>query len=578
MKPDSTFRTSTARLAMLYGAVVLLLVVVLQSTVYLLAREALHRELRNIVTTDLQSLTEEFDAGGIEKLSAELRSRSERLGRIGAVYLLVNESRERLAGNLSWWPIGDPKLYGGREVRFSFRETETGSRSHPVWAKVVELPGYYWLLVGSDISESESSMRRFGLATIWGITLIAVLMGVMGWWFSRHTARRVRDISATCDSIVHSDLSQRLHVGQRSDEFDQLSTTVNNMLARLEEQAGMLRTTFGSIAHDLRTPLYRLRVRLEEGLLNPDIPPAARELMAPALEELDRVQRTLGTLLEIARAESGEAARAQEQVDLAALAREMHELYQPGMQERGLQLRLAAPDTAPVAGQRQLLAQLVANLLENALKYVPAGSEVVLSVRGDAARAILEVADNGPGIAAADRERAQRPFVRLQDRSSGQQGSGLGLSLVRAIVRLHRGEVELQDNQPGLRVVCAFPRWRAGKDGAFALRRAPAESIAGVHPATLKATTEPFLTLGRAAMRETLRHHVALRALLDHVVAHRCRGAQGLLDIARLQHRTRALRMVCPNACVAVSLQLHAHLKGIALFLRGAFLRGPHLV
>jgi signal transduction histidine kinase len=271
----------------------------------------------------------------------------------------------------------------------------------------------------------------------------------------------VRDISATCDSIVHSDLSQRLQVGRRSDEFDQLSGTVNNMLARLEQQAGMLRTTFGSIAHDLRTPLYRLRVRLEEGLLNPEISRTSRDLVAPALEELDRVQRTLGTLLEIARAESGDAARAQEQVDLAALAREMHELYLPGMQERGLQLRVELVDAAPVAGQRQLLAQLVANLLENAMKYVPAGGEVLLSVHGDSERTTLTVADNGPGIAAADRERAQQPFVRLQERSVQQQGSGLGLSLVRAIVHLHRGAVVLQDNQPGLRVVCTFPRRQA---------------------------------------------------------------------------------------------------------------------
>jgi len=461
MKPERILRTSTARLATVYGTVVLLLVIVLQSLVFLLAREAPQREMQEVIATELRGFTEEFHAGGVERLAALLRSRTDRLGRIGAVYLLVNESRERLAGNLSGWPLGDPKLYSGKEVRFRFREAEPGSRSHPVWARVEELPGYYWLLVGTDISESERSLRRFGLATVWGVALIAALIALMGWWYSRLTARRVRDISATCDSIVHSDLSQRLHVGTRSDEFDRLSETVNNMLARLEQQAGMLRATFGSVAHDLRTPLYRLRVRLEEGLLRPEISRATRELVAPALDELDRVQRTLGTLLEIARAESGDAARAQEQVDLVALAREMHELYLPGMQERGLQLKLDLAETAPVAGQRQLLAQLLANLLENALKYVPSGGEVLLSVHADLSRAVLTVADNGPGIEAADRERAQQPFVRLQERADLQEGSGMGLSLVRAIVRLHRGEVELQDNSPGLRVVCVFPAWRS---------------------------------------------------------------------------------------------------------------------
>jgi signal transduction histidine kinase len=336
---------------------------------------------------------------------------------------------------------------------------EPGANSHPVWAKVEQLPGYYWLLIGTDISESERSLQRFSLANIWGIVLITALVGLLGWWYSRRTERRVRDISATCDSIVHSDLSQRLQVGQRSDEFDQLSRTVNEMLSRLEQQAQMLRTTFGSIAHDLRTPLYRLRVRLEEGLLHPDAPLAARELVAPALLELDRVQRTLGTLLEIARAESGKTARTHEQVNLTALAREMHELYSPGMQERGLQLSLDLHEAPPVAGQRQLLAQLIANLLENALKYVPSGGNVLLSVQGDAAHTKLSVVDSGPGIPAADRERAQLPFVRLQDApADAQTGSGLGLSLVRAIVRLHGGEVALLDNHPGLRVVCSFPR------------------------------------------------------------------------------------------------------------------------
>jgi signal transduction histidine kinase len=460
MKPERPFRSSTARLAIAYGTVVLLLVIALQGTVFLLTRGALRSEIHTVVNAELENLAEDYNTGGINELVAVLRSRTDSWGRTGAVYLLADESLQPIAGNLTAWPIGVSPV-DGHEVQFRINATESGiSSSHPVWARVARLPRNFWLLVGTDISESERSLRRFGFATIWGVALITALIGLLGWWYSRQTAQRVRDISATCDSIVHSDLSRRLEVGRRSDEFEQLSNIVNSMLSRIEQQAVMLRTTFGSIAHDLRTPLYRLRVRLEEGLLHADTSRATRELVAPALEELDRVQRTLGTLLEIARAESGDPARAQEQVDLAALAREMGELYSPGMQDRGLQLRLDVDAAAPVAGQRQLLAQLIANLLENALKYVPAGGVVLLSARSDAAHTTLVVADNGPGIAAADRERAQQPFMRLQEETGSPQGSGLGLSLVRAIVRLHRGEVELQDNAPGLRVVCTFARWR----------------------------------------------------------------------------------------------------------------------
>lgn len=458
MKPERAFRSSTARLAITNGTVVLLLVIALQGTVFLLTRGALRNEVHTVVAAELEHLSEDYNTGGINELIAVLRSRTDSWGRIGAVYLLADDSLHYLAGNLTVWP-GDVVPSDGREVQFRINAMEPGS-SHPVWAQVARLPGNFWLLVGTDISESERSLRRFGLATIWGVALITALIGMLGWWYSRHTAQRVRDISATCDSIVHSDLSLRLPTGRRSDEFEQLSSTVNNMLARIEQQAVLLRTTFGSVAHDLRTPLYRLRMRLEEGLLHADTTRATRDLVAPVLDELDRVQRTLSTLLEIAKAEAGELTQGRGEVDLAALAREMGELYSPGMQEHGLQLRLQLTGHAPVAGQRQLLAQLIANLLENALKYVPSGGDVLLAVRSDAAHAILEIADSGPGIPATERERAQLPFVRLQEGVGQPQGSGLGLSLVRAIVRLHRGEVDLQDNHPGLRVVCTFPRWR----------------------------------------------------------------------------------------------------------------------
>jgi signal transduction histidine kinase len=463
MSPEKSFRSSTARLALVYGAVVLLLVVALQGTVFLMTRSALQREVHAVVTAEVDNLAEDFNDGGIEAIVDVLRSRTDSWVRTGAVYLLTDESLRRLAGNLAAWPA-DVSPVGGDEVEFRIETHERDAvKTHPIWARVERLPGNYWLLVGTDTSESRHALRRFGLATLWGIGLITSLIGLLGWGYSRQTARRVRDFTAACDSIVHSDLSRRLQVGPRSDEFDQLSGTVNDMLNRIEQQATLLRATFGSIAHDLRTPLYRLRVRLEEGLLHNETSRATRDLVAPVLEELDRVQRTLATLLEIARAESGGLARSPERIDLVALAREMCELYAPGMQEKDLKLQLEVDGEAPIGGERQLLAQLIANLLENALKYVPAGGHVRLAVQAMPERTTLIVADDGRGIAAEDRERAQQPFVRLEDGSAAPasaSGSGLGLSLVRAIARVHRGDVELQDNNPGLKVVCSFPTWR----------------------------------------------------------------------------------------------------------------------
>jgi signal transduction histidine kinase len=307
-------------------------------------------------------------------------------------------------------------------------------------------------------------LQSFGLATLWGIALTALCVWLVGVAYARRTARRVRDYATTCDTIIKGDLTQRLRVEGSRDEFDALASAVNTMLDRIEQQTTTLRAAFDSIAHDLRTPLYRLRVRLEEAQLREELPREAQELVAPALEDLDRVQRTLATLLEIARAEAAGVATHGDAVDLAALAANLVELYQPGMRAAGLEVSMDAPGPAPMTGNRQLLAQLITNLLENALKYVPEGGRVDVSVRTRPGVVSLRVADNGPGIAAADREAALRPFVRVGDSVARATGSGLGLSLAAAVARLHGAELTLGDNSPGLVVQCEFPTGNTRRD------------------------------------------------------------------------------------------------------------------
>ena len=351
MNPRSWLRSSAARLTLTYSVVVLLLVVALQGTVWWLTRNALENEVRRVMTAELDKLAQAYAQGD---LYFALRSRSDSWGRTGAFYLLVNPALTPMAGNLVAWPRDVVPVHDS-EVRFHIAAAGELT-SHPVRAHVVMLPGGEWLLVGTDISEMERALRRFGWASIWGVIAITLLIVLVGRWFAAQTTRRVREFSATCDAIVHSDLSRRLEVRATGDEFDQLGRTVNDMLERIEQQAVLLRTTYGSIAHDLRTPLYRLRVRMEEALRNAELPAESQEIVQPALAELDRVQRTLATLLEIARAESGSSLADGEPVDLAQLVREMHELYQPAMQEGGLELRLECNGEASLSGNRQLLA------------------------------------------------------------------------------------------------------------------------------------------------------------------------------------------------------------------------------
>lgn len=454
-------RLSSARLALLYTALITVLTSALLGTVYLLTRNALEREIAAVVRAEVDDLLDDLRLGGVDQVAATLELRSDSWGRTGAVFLLADQKLQRIAGNLTEWPRDVP-AQSAELVEFDINAEERGAQVlHPVEARIEKLSNGYWLLVGADTSERQDVLRSFGLATMWGIALTALAVWLLGAAYARRTARRVRDFAVTCESIMHGDQTQRLRTDGSRDEFDALAGAVNAMLDRIEQQTSTLRTAFDSIAHDLRTPLYRLRVRLEEAQLraaadDSSAGHATHELVAPALEEIDRVQRTLGTLLAIARAEAAGLTTHADDVDLAALASNLVELYAPGMRAAGLEVTLDAPSPAHLTGNRQLLAQLITNLLENALKYVPSGGKVRVTVRQLAERIELSVADNGPGIAPAERAAALRPFVRVGDAAQRATGSGLGLSLAAAVARLHRAQLTLGDNSPGLIVHCEF--------------------------------------------------------------------------------------------------------------------------
>jgi len=454
---SGNMRMSSARLALVYAALVTVFTSALLLTVYLLTRSALEREIAAVVRAEVDDLSDDLRLGGIAQVAATLRLRADSWGRTGAVFLLADERFQPVAGNLTSWPH-EILPRESAMVEFEIAAHERGeSVLHPVEARIQHLSNGYWLLVGADTSERASLLRSFGIATAWGIAFTALGVWLLGAAYARRTARRVRDYATTCETIIQGDLTQRLRVDGSRDEFDALAVAVNAMLDRIEQQTSTLRAAFDSIAHDLRTPLYRLRARLEEAQLRADLPSEAHELVTPALEELDRVQRTLATLLQIARAEASGVTTHGDSVDLAALAANMVELYAPGMRAGGLEVTLVAPEPAQLVGNRQLLAQLITNLLENALKYVPSGGHVEVRVRNTPDGVSLSVADDGPGIPADERASALRPFVRVGDAASKAAGSGLGLSLAAAVARLHRAQLTLGDNAPGLVVHCEFP-------------------------------------------------------------------------------------------------------------------------
>ena len=450
------FNTTAFRLSVGYTLLVTLAVSVTLGSAYLLTESLITDEVDLIIDTELQSLEEKFARSGVPGVTDEINLRIDSWGRIGAVYMLADANFERIAGNVTDWPFdGMPTE---RWPEFEIGTIEPGRRAvHPVRAAVRTLPGGDLLLVGTDISQGRRFADKFRFATLWGIGLSTLAAALAGFWFSHRLARRVGQVADTCQRIMAGEAGRRLPVAGTRDEFDSLAVSVNRVLDRLEEQARTLRATFDSAAHDLRAPLHRLRTRMDALLMRtPPLEPAVYESVDAALREVEHLQRTLATLLQIALAESGAPLGAPAAVDLAELAAELAELFEPLAAAQALELVCVTQGPALVQGNRQLLAQLLTNLIENGLKYVPPRGHIEVSVRPVSGAVRLSVSDNGPGIAAADRARVGQPFVRFGS-DNAQHGSGLGLSLVAAIVRLHRGHLELQENSPGLRVLIDLP-------------------------------------------------------------------------------------------------------------------------
>jgi signal transduction histidine kinase len=449
----SPLRTSAFRQALGYGVIFTLGVSALLGTIYLLTETVLRNEIDAVITAEMEGLMDEYNRGGLAALADELTFRSDSWRGTGAVYLLVDSNLMKEGGNLQAWPTGLPI---DRWVDFSIEATRSNDDIvlHPVRASIQTLPDGRRLLVGSDVNQQRRFAATFRKATLWGIGLTALAGVLAGGWLSRQLTRRVQSVAETCDAIVGGDLTRRLSVTGSNDEFDALAQAVNSMVDRLAEKTQLLRATFDSAAHDLRAPLYRLRSRLEDAARSPETDPALRQGIERSLQEVEHVQRTLTTLLQIAQAESGIAASSAP-VDLAELASDMAELYEPAARERQLQLTVEASGPCEVRGNRQLLAQVLANLVENSLKYVPAGGHIEVKARRNGVHSQLVVADDGPGIPETERGHVLEPFVRLPA-AARTTGTGLGLSLVAAIARLHHAQLALEDNGPGLRVVLSF--------------------------------------------------------------------------------------------------------------------------
>lgn len=447
--------TLALRLSVVYLLVFTLATGLLVSLLYAYAVRALDRETDEVIEAELQGLAEQYRSGGLDGLAAVISERVQTSGSSGDVYLLADRELQPIAGNLAAWPAQG--TFVERWIEFEVSVARGSAfESRRVRAGAFTMPGGYRLLVGTEIHEREAFKSRIRWTLLVSLLMVIAVGALLGTWMNRYVLRRVDAISAAGREIVEGKLDRRLPRSGSGDEFDTLAANLNEMLDRVEQLTAALRFVIDSTAHDLRAPLNRVRARIESGLRSVSSA-AIRDVLEGSLKDADNLDRTLGALLRIAEAQGGAATAEIAPLDLGQLAAEMVDLYEPVAAQRHVELRAGTCDPAIVRGSRQLLAHALANLIDNALKFTPEGGRVDVQLLRDASGLQLVVADSGPGIPPGDRERALERCVRLAGAEQAS-GSGLGLSLVAAVARMHHAGLELGDNHPGLRVALHFPR------------------------------------------------------------------------------------------------------------------------
>jgi hypothetical protein len=451
------FRTTAFKLTLVYLVVFALFAAFLLGYFAFNTRRLINEQIVQTVNAEVTGLLEQYDAGGLRSLVIAVENRSRQPG--SSLYLLTTHTGEGLAGNVGSLPPGFLDNTGWTETVYR-RIDDSDGVEHRALVRIMQLPAGFRLLVGRDLEERERLRRVVGAAARWSLAIVVVL-GILGGIFvTRRVLKRIDAMTATTQSIMAGNLSGRLPIAGTGDELDRLASNLNAMLERIEALMHGLKEVSDNIAHDLKTPLTRLRNRCEEALRISKDEAGYRAALEATIEESDGLIRTFNALLMIARAESGQAREGMIEFDAADVARDVVDLYEPLAEERGLTLVVDAPAAVPMRGNRELIGQALANIVDNAIKYAggdSASKEIVVRAAGEHDRVILEVADRGGGIAEADRGRAVERFVRLEQ-SRSQPGSGLGLSLAAAVARLHGGSLRLEDNAPGLRAVIDVPR------------------------------------------------------------------------------------------------------------------------
>ncbi len=450
-------RSSTFRIGLLYAAIFSASVLMLLWFIYWSTAGFMERQTDETISAEIQGLAEQYTLRGLIGLVATINERTSHPRDANSLYLLTDENYNPMAGNLAQWPFDVTESEGGW-ISFQLHASD---REDPVQARARRfvLQGNFRLLVGRDVSERVKTQRLIINSLGWGLAMTIVLGLAGALLISRAMLRRIDVINRISRDIMRGDLDRRIPAKGAGDEFDQLAKNLNSMLDQIERLMAGIRQVSDNIAHDLRSPLNRIRGRLEYILISQPDQETTQQILEETIGAVDELLGTFNALLKIAQAEAGARREDVEELDLSSLAADLAELYQPLAEDKHQSFIADIQPGVAACGNRHLLSQAVANLLDNAVKYTPEHGHITLRVHDQhvpSAGPVLEVADSGPGVPEHLRPRVLERFYRMES-SRNAPGSGLGLSLVNAVVRLHDATMHLDDNTPGLRVRIEFP-------------------------------------------------------------------------------------------------------------------------
>ena len=413
------------------------------------------QQMDNTIQAEIQGLAERYDEEGLDGLTKLITDRVNRQQATGnSIYLLTTFTLEPLVGNLDRWPKN--ASINNNWLEFALEVNEQTNETHLARARIFRLPGQYGLLVGRDIHQLTQAKNSIVQALTWGLAIMLLLAFAGGLVLSRRTVRKIERINQTTRIIMSGDLSRRVPVTTRNDDFDQVAENLNQMLDRIQTLMEDIRRVSDNIAHDLRTPLTRLRQHLEEARQE-EIPQSKSAAnLESSIREADSLLVTFNALLRIARIEAGQITAGFCALDFRTLLEDVAEFYEPLAEEKSQKLHITLGQNIHTWGDRDLLFQALANLIENAIKYTPRDGKIWISLSQVHNEAVIIIADNGPGIPENEMVNVFRRFYRL-DRSRSTSGNGLGLSMVSAVISMHSGKITLTDNQPGLKTTIRFP-------------------------------------------------------------------------------------------------------------------------